>query len=272
LQQVINESHRLDVALYYNDRVSQIGTLRIAALTGSRNRPAGFTSENVPLYSYTTFENNAFGSTAGLEITFERLNPANWSYRLSYSLSQTTDGNYGPQLIYPDNTRNYELRNFTGEFISGSDRTHNFRALVQYTVKPGEGLSLFGVKPFENSVVGFTYTAQSGIPFTYRTTFDLKDIINNRRYPLESNVDLNATKTMKIGGYQIILGVRAMNILSNKWLTPMDTDDDRRNWVEQGITLEDPGNDPLRLSHVVAPYRTYRNIPRQVFFTIGVGF
>ncbi|MFH0989361.1 MAG: carboxypeptidase-like regulatory domain-containing protein [bacterium] len=272
LQQVIKESHRLDVALYYNDRVSQIGTLRIAALTGSRNRPAGFTSENVPLYSYTTFENNAFGSTTGLELTFERLNPANWSYRLSYSLSQTTDGNYGPQLIYPDNTRNYELRNFTGEFISGSDRTHNFRALLQYAVKPGEGWVLFGMKPFENSVVSITYTAQSGTPFTYRTTFDLKDIINNRKYPLESSMDMNATKTMKVGGYQIILGVRVMNVLNNKWLTPMDTDDDRRNWVEYGITLEDPGNDPLRLSHVVAPYRAYRNLPRQIFFTLGVGF
>lgn len=272
LQQVLQETHRFDIALYYNDRVRQVGTLRVASLTGSRDRPSGFTSDNTPLYSYTTFDNNAFGSTAGLEVTFERINVSTWGYRLSYSLSQTTEGNYGPQVIYPDNTRSYELRNFTGEFISASDRTHNFRGLVQYTIREGEGPELLGIKPLSNTIISMTYTAQSGTPFTYRTTFDLKDVVNNRRYPLESSVDLNAVKTFNLFGYRIIAGVRVMNLFDNRWLTPMDTDDDRRNWVEQGITVADPGNDPLRLSTIVAPYRAYRNIPRQVFFSLGIGF
>jgi len=60
-------------------------------------------------------------------------------------------------------------------------------------------------------------------------------------------------------------------LFDNKWLTPMSTSDDIRLWVEDGVTMDKPGNDPTRLSYVVAPYRTYSNIPRQIFFTVGVG-
>lgn len=272
LQQVIEETHRLDVALFYNDRVRQIGLLRVASFTGSRNRPAGFTDDNIPLYSYTTFDNNAFGSSIGLEVIFEKAIRDRWNYRLSYTLSQTTEGNYGPQMIYPNNARSYETRNFTGEFLSSSDRTHSFRGMIQYNVEEGGGISIFGLKPFSNFNISLTYTAQSGTPFTYRTTFDLKDVVNNRRYPLESSFDLNAQKQFYLSGTRFLIGLRVMNLFNNKWVTPMDTQDDIRNWVEKGITMDNPGLDPNRLSYLVAPYRAYRNIPRQVFFTLGVGF
>ncbi|MBI2419610.1 MAG: TonB-dependent receptor [Ignavibacteriales bacterium] len=41
LQQVLDENQRLDVALYYNDRTSQVGLLRVASYVGSRERAAG---------------------------------------------------------------------------------------------------------------------------------------------------------------------------------------------------------------------------------------
>ncbi len=34
----------------------------------------------------------------------------------------------------------------------------------------------------------------------------------------------------------------------------------------------DPGDDPLRLSYISAPYKAYRNIPRQVFLSVGFTF
>lgn len=272
LQQVLDDNHRLDIALYYNDRVTQIGLQRVASFTGASNTdPAGFTDDNVPLYNYTTFENNAFGASIGLEIIFEKLVFDNWSYRLSYSLSQTTDGNYGAQVIFPDNSRNYERRNYTGEFLSASDRTHNFRGLVQYKLNDGEGLSIFAFKPLENTILSLTYTAQSGTPFTYITKFDLKDAVNNRRYPLESSFDFNAIKNFNLFGYKFILGLRVMNLFNNKWLTPI-SDTDLINWVEYGITMDNPGFDPLRKSYISAPFKTYRNIPRQAFITLGVSF
>lgn len=271
LQQQIGENHRLDLVLYYNDRVTQIGTQNIAAYTGSRNQFAGFASDNNPLYYYLTYANNAFGSTLGFEAIFETFATKNWSYRLSYSLSQTTSGNFGPSVIFPDDTRGYSTRNFTGEFLASWDRTHNFRALLQYYVNNNEGASLFNYNIFENSVASLTYTAQSGLPFTYITSFDLRDVVFNRRYPLETSVDFNFVKNLSIAGYRIIFGVRVMNLFDNKWLAPMSTNDDIALWVEEGITMADAGNDPDRFSHRVAPYRAFSNLPRQIFFTLGLG-
>ncbi len=55
LQQQVDENHRLDMVLYYNDRTTQIGRQNIASYTGSRNQFAGFASDNSPLYYYWSF-------------------------------------------------------------------------------------------------------------------------------------------------------------------------------------------------------------------------
>ena len=258
--------------LYYNDRTTQIGSQSVASYTGSRMHFVGFSNSNELLNSYSTYTNNGFGSTIGFEATFETIMIDHWSYRLSYSLSQTTSGSYGSNIIYPDNSRNFSTRNYTGEFISPWDRTHNFRGLVQYRWANGEGLELIGVKLLQNAVVSMTYTAQSGTPYTYITDFSLRDAVYNRRYPLESNVDLNFSKSIETGPAKILIGIRVMNLFDNKWLTPPANASDLNDWVQRGVTIADPASDPTRIDYVVASYAAYRNIPRQIFFTLGVGF
>jgi len=275
IQQVIDENHRIDVAIYYNDRVSQIGIQDVAALTGDLRYFAAFNNDNEPLYLYQSFENNRFGSTIGIEATFEKVSVGNWSYRLSYNLSQTTEGRYGYAVLYPDNSRNFALRSTTGEFLSPYDRTHSFRGLLQYILKDGEGFEIFGIKPFENSVFGLSYTVQSGLPFTYVTDFDLKDISYNRRYPLESNFDFNFNKEIYFSGLKLIIGLRVMNLFNNKWLTPMDSQSDQQDkiaWVENGVTMDNPIDNPTKRSYLLYPFRTYKNTPTQFIFTVGIGF
>ncbi len=274
LQQVVNEDNRLDVALYYNDRVSQIGFQRVAAYTGSTLRsPVGYDAFNQPLYYYDSYANNIFGSTVGAEITFEKLTFDNWSYRFSYSLSQTMEGRFGSYTIYPGDDNRNNLRSTTNEVIASWDRTHNFRALIQYRFKEEEGFTLFGVNPLENAIISLTYSAQSGTPFTYVTDNDLTGISNNRRYPLESYFDLNANKTFAVGKLNFVFGVRIMNLFDNMFLTPISGGTtDLPQFAEYGVTMDNPGSDPTRLSYVASPYKTYRNTPRQIFFTFGVGF
>lgn len=275
IQQVIDDRNRLDVSVYYNDRVSQIGTKRIAAITGNHNTEnLGYLADNTALYPYSTFSNNGFGSTVGIEVIFEKIGVGNWGYRMSYNLSQTTDGNYGASVIYPSGLR-YERRDFTGEYISSNDRTHNFRGYLQYQFFEEEGLRILGVYPLSNTLFGLTYTAQSGTPFTYITDFEEKsnlDANNNRRYPLESNIDFNAQKTISFSGLRLILGLRVMNVFNNKWLTPMSLEDDMQNWIERGVTMDNPADNPARKSYRIASFKTYKNTPRQIYFTVGVGF
>jgi hypothetical protein len=175
-------------------------------------------------------------------------------------------------MIYPDNSRNFSTRNYTGEFLASGDRTHNFRSLIQYRWSSGEGPRIFGVNVLQNTVASMTYTAQSGTPYTYITDFSLKDAVYNRRYPIETNVDLNFSKNIVLGSTNIVLGIRVMNLFENKLLTPPANSATLNDWVQRGVTIADAGSDPTRVDHVVASYAAYRNIPRQVFFTLGAGF
>jgi hypothetical protein len=272
LQQAIGDEFRSDFVLYYNDRKSQIGSQAYASYTGSRQHFLGFSTSNEILNSYSTYTNNGFGSTIGFEATFETITVDHWSYRLSYSLSQTTSGSYGSSTFYPDGTRDYSTRNYSGEFLAYNDRTHNLRGLVQYRWANGEGMDLFGIKPLQNSNISMTYTAQSGMPYTYITDRSNKDAVYNRRYPIESSVDLNFTKSIETGSARFLIGIRVMNLFDNKWLTPPANAADLSDWVQRGVTIADPSTDPTRVDYVVASYAAYRNLPRQVFFTVGVGF
>lgn len=273
LQQQLSDIHRLDLVLYFNDRFDQTGTIALASATGSRTSGSPiFDENNNPLYFINSFTNNRYGSTFGFEAIFETFSSKEWSYRLSYSISQTTAGSFGSNIKLPENTRDLSTRNFAREELAGWDRTHNFRALLQYFVDSDGGFEIFGINPFSNSVFSLTYTAQSGLPFTHRTDFDIIDVLNNRRYPLESMVDFSFNKDILIDNIKIVLGLRIMNLFDNKWLTPFSTSDDINLWINKGITLDMPGNDPTRFSYLVAPYRAYLNIPRQIFFTFGVGF
>ena len=278
IQHSIGGTHRLDVVAYYNDRVSQIGTLRIHAGDGSiYSTPSGF---------YSTSANNQFGATRGVDVTFEKVASGQWKYRLAYSLSRTTYGYYGSTRLWspdPNDPRNFQDPYAPTDFLSYDDKTHSFRALVSYTVPEESGLGLFGVRPFENMTLSVTYTATSGVPFSYVPSYDTlganlykayvnDQVTNNRRFPLEARMDLNITKSLKFGGTMILLGIRVMNVFDNHWLTPMDyKTTPLSDWVERGINMMDPGTDPTRQVYRFNYYQAYRNIPRQVFFTVGVG-
>lgn len=278
IQQVLSENNRLDVSLYYNDRTNQVGSQKMRSYNGSQlvSNPSdskiGLGNETI--YSYNSYLNNSFGATIGLELVIESIRTSNWMYRLSYSISQTTSGKYGAEYLDLDGTFEYTSNPlYSDESIASWDKTHNLRGLLQYFIREDEGIQIIGIKPFENCVFSLTYTAQSGIPFTYTTEFqEVKDVSNNRRYPIETNVDFSFTKDIQINGVKLLLGLRVMNLFDNKWLTPIYNSENIGNWVENGITYADPGNDPLRPEYITAYYTAYRNIPRQVFFTLGIGF
>ncbi len=278
IQQMLDEDNRLDIAIYYNDRITQIGTISIASYTGNVKNNAGYAADNSQLFTYTTYANNSFGSTIGVDVTLEKVTLGDITYRLNYTLSQTTNGTYGSTVYYPDGASKSDNRITSNEYLSMDDRTHKFRGQVQYNVGDGNGFSVLGFRPFENSIFSLSYTVQSGLPFTYRTETDLKDIVYNRRYPLESSFDFNFTKTVTWGTAKLLFAIRVMNIFDNKWLTPLGNTGDKSNvyssdltrWITKGVTM-DQADDPTKTSYLLYPYMTYRNVPRQIFFTFGLG-
>jgi hypothetical protein len=276
IQQALDSAHRLDLVGYYNDRVSQVGLLRIVAPSATiRDRNN----------AYTSYANNAYGATYGIEATVERYDGAPVGYRFAYTLSRSTIGSFGPSILYsddPDDPRNFTTRQRANEALAFGDRTHRFNAFLSYRVDTGHGPRVLGIYPLENTTVGVIYTASSGTPYIfsldaeeYRSLIDAS--MPNRRYPFEEQVDLNLNRAITIGGTDVSLGVRITNLLNHRWLTPMAARDDLELWTLRNITLEDPvvrrnGAVEHRDTHYFNYFQAYRNVPREVYFSLGLRF
>ncbi len=261
VQQALWGSHRLDVVGYYNDRASQVSGVRILAESGTTRNQR----------TYGSWINNGYSSTYGVELTFERMSPGRWDYRFSYGLSRTTAGRYGPGIIYSDDPadpRNTSPANRDrfGDPVTGNDRTHRLRSLITYAVPRGEGVEIAGMRPFEGSVVSMSYSAQSGTPFTYVTDFEqIRDVVNNRRYPFEEMVDLNVQKAFTVRGAAVTAGVRVANLFNHQHLTPINGQN-LPTWINDGEPFA--GYSTANVNQQA--YTLYRNIPRQVFLSLGM--
>ncbi len=258
-------THKIDIVAYYNDRTRQTTNIRRHFDTGSIGRSA------TDPYA-ATYVNTAFGATKGVEIEFEKRTSGKWRYRFKYTLSRTSDGVYGSSEIWaPDDpNRPYSMSKYiqrANDNISGSDKTHALSAIVSYAHNAQEGFEIAGIHPFQNLNVSMTYSARSGIPYTLAESYDqFISLVNNRRYPIEYATNLSLTKTFKFSGYHFSLSCRIQNIFDNKWLTPFNPyveSDNLFAWVNSGKTW---GGDRFNY------FRTYRNVPREIYFSLGVGF
>jgi len=276
VQQSLGGTHRLDIAAYYNDRVSQTVSVRVHSPTGSHQQ----TDRN---YYYVSYENNGYGASRGVEVSLEKVAAGRWGYRLSYHFSRTSQGAFGTQDVYedPNDPRAILTRRSANEAIIGDDRTHTVRALVSYHVPKNAGLNLFGFRPFSQTDFSLIYTAQSGIPYTYVASYDQfrEGVQNNRRYPLEAKTDFNITRQVTLLGLSPKISVRLQNLFNNRWLAPLDTAEELENWVKYSVTRDTPPSqvDPRNreaqaLIYKLSYFRTYRNTPRELYLSVGFTF
>ncbi|TFG95313.1 MAG: TonB-dependent receptor, partial [Calditrichales bacterium] len=86
VQQNLWNTHLLDIVTYYNDRKNQIYNVYVRSATGSQSKTGELNG------TYLTYRNNGYGSSRGIELTFQNRNNLNWRYSLSYAISQTSMG------------------------------------------------------------------------------------------------------------------------------------------------------------------------------------
>jgi hypothetical protein len=253
-----------------------VGLLRIVAPSATIRDRDG---------AYTSYANNAYGATFGVEATVERYDDGPVGYRFAYTISRSTLGTYGSNILYsddPDDPRNFQTRHRANEAISFGDRTHRFNAFLSYRFGTDSGPAIGGFHPLASTTVGLIYTASSGTPYIFSlNSVEYDELIRasrpNRRYPFEEQVDLNLNRAINIAGTDLTLGVRVTNIFNHRWLTPMAARDDLELWARRNITLEDPvvrrsGAVEFRDNHYFNYFQAYRNVPREVYFSVGVRF
>ncbi|MFZ5517636.1 MAG: TonB-dependent receptor [Candidatus Zhuqueibacterota bacterium] len=269
VQQNLWDTHQLDIVTYYNDLKDQISLVYIKSSTGSQVKPDDLKG------TYISYENNGYGNSRGIEISFSSRSQGYWNYRLAYTLSQTNYGYYGVYLNRQDLTEELEQKYSysASDYLAPEDRTHRFNGALTYSLPASGGINILGFHPLENSSTSLILTVRSGLAYFWSPAYqyDYK-IESNRRYPMESQTDLRFEKTQKIGSLTFKASIRILNLLNNAHLTPITVQEELDRWVLRSATFADADDDPTRDVRIYNYFQVYRNVPRQVFFSFGVNF
>ncbi|HDR03778.1 MAG TPA: TonB-dependent receptor [Candidatus Marinimicrobia bacterium] len=269
LQQNLWDSHQLDIVTYYNDLKKQVHTVYKESSAGSIKYTGDYYG------TYRTYSNNSHGSSQGLELNFSNRTVSAWRYRLGYALSQTKIGYSGNYIILEEMTPELEQK-YTysaSEFTSGENRTHRFNGSLTYVLNEGQGPVIAGLALLENSSFGLIYRVSSGTAYYWAPDYVTDaQIENNRRYPLESSTDMQMEKRLNVSNIQFTIQVKIRNLYDNKQLTPIADAYERDRWVKRSATFMDPDIAPNRDYHLFNYFQAYKNIPREMYFTIGIDF
>ncbi len=269
VQQNLWDTHQLDIVTYYNDLKDQISMVYIKSSTGSQNKADDLKG------TYTSYENNGYGNSRGIELSFSNRTDENWRYRLAYTLSQTNYGYFGVYLDRSLMTEELEQKySFSAsDYLAPEDRTHRFNGVLTYNFKEGESVKFWGTQPLKNLSASLILTVRSGLSYYWSPEYQYDyQVESNRRYPLESQTDLRIEKPFKMGNLQFTTSVRVLNLLNNKHITPISGSDELDRWVLRSATYADPDDDPLRDVRLYNYFQVYRNLPRQVFLSMRVSF
>ncbi len=271
LQYNLWDTHQLDIVTYYNDLKNQTNSIYKETTAGSIKYSGDYKG------TYRTYTNNSYGSSQGVEISFANKRVDHWRYRLGYALSQVKYG-YTGLYIEPEELTLQLKQKYTysaAEFTAGEDRTHRFNGSLTYLIYKDQGPQIFGIKPLSNITLSAIYRVTSGTPYYWSPDYvpesEVK-IERNRRYPPESSTDLRIEKKFTVSGFDMTASVRIKNLFNNKQLTPISDSAELDRWMKKSITYMDPGNEPNRDYRLYNYFQAYKNVPREIYFNIGVNF
>ena len=269
VQQNLWDTHQLDVVTYYNDLSNQISTIYIGATTGSQSKTGDYKG------TYTSYVNNGYGHSRGIEMSLINRVPGAWRYRLSYTLSQT---NYGYHGTYMDKLEMNEVLDqkfaySASDFLAPEDRTHRFNSSLTYTSPEKWGPQVMGLDPFGNLSIGLVYRVSSGLSYYWSDAFQFDYKVEaNRRYPIESTTDVNIERPFQFSGYNMTLSLKVRNLFDNQHLTPISDAAELNRWVQRSSTYADADNDVTRDVYIYNYFQSFKNIPREIYVTFGVDF
>ncbi len=269
VQQNLWDTHQLDIVTYYNDLKDQISTVYVKSTTGSQNKEGDLKG------SYISYENRGYGNARGIEVTFQNRNSEIWHYRLAYTLSQANYGNYGVYLerdmMTPELEQKYQYS--ASDYLAPEDRTHRFNSSVTYFIPSGSGPALFGRRPLQNLSISLIYRVTSGLAYYWSPEFQYAyQVESNRRYPMESQTDLRVEKNFTLSGLKLKASLRILNLLDNRHLSAITSSDELDRFVLRSVTYMDRDDDPYRDYRLYNYFQTFKNIPRQVFLSLGMEF
>ncbi len=203
LQQAFSQSIGLDVTVYSKDVRNLLGT-RIETI-------AAGAGEDFQLSRYGRFINRDYGNVRGITVAFERRPVDGFSLNVDYTY-QIAEGN-------ASDPRDQLLAEQAGaepvkQLVPLDwDRRH------QFNVRTAVGHADRGI-----GLVSLVAQLGSGLPYTPTQSDERTGVENSARRPGVANVDLFATRRIRVGGLEPGLFLRVYNLFDARNVTGVYTD------------------------------------------------
>jgi hypothetical protein len=209
----------LTLSAYYRDVYNQVGLSYVGAVP-------------TPYWIYTVSD---YGNAKGLEITFRKAPTYtdHIGFQVNYNLSKSVGTSQGPGSNYQASKDPYsdKLAFPMTEIPTGSDRRHRINLMLNFGWYDGQGPSIAGIKPIENTNINFSGFWQSGLPYTQLDKGQkIISEINALRQPSIWGLDMRLSKNFRLkdwfkdmGNSSIEIFVDVNNILNNRAVTGVNS-------------------------------------------------
>jgi outer membrane receptor protein involved in Fe transport len=177
----------------------------VIGLVGTRYFPPYVDGRYV---GYTLYMNEAYANIKGFEMKFELRRTENLAGAMTYTYQVAKGSASSETEDYPGSTQSTLL------YPLSFDRPHLFNLNVNYHLPENSGLTIFGVRPFENTIWDVLVRASSGAPYTPtlngRTVTYIKK--NSARMPMTYSIDLEINKEWHIGPVTFSAFLEILNV------------------------------------------------------------
>ena len=226
---------------------------------------------------YETFDNREYADTKGFHVSLEKNDGLirgflKYNWQSSTGKSGSVFGVGARSVFFEDNPSNNTLPEPEDIFLD-YDRRH--RVLANITLKTSQdGFGIGTIKPFSNMSISFSYTFQTGRPFTYDASG--QGLRFNLRTPDENDLRMRIDKTITFGLTSVNVYLEGFNLLNEQVFDYNRTFSENPNNRYRTKYVED--NENILVEDQFAPYSTniesflLGNEPRYFRFGFSLNF
>ncbi|MBL7136574.1 MAG: TonB-dependent receptor [Candidatus Marinimicrobia bacterium] len=164
----------------------------------------------------------------------------------------------------------------SNEYPLEFDITHSFKGNLNYYIRPGQGPSIFGLRPFQNFNTNLQFVINSGAPYTPTDRYDKPQELGSKRMLGTSRFDMRIEKYIPIYKktmFTIFADMRNIfNSLNTAWVYPYSGEPDdngvplvfERSRYYQYVGKTDPTTGH-RINNPEEAYEAHKRLRKQFY-------
>jgi len=166
--------------------------------------------------AYYYFNNdNSHGMARGFEVTLSREHGGSLAGYVSYSMGIAKGRFSTPFDPYNYGLEGVALFSREDNYLDW-DQLHTAGASVELTGFQGDGPSIGGFRPFENSSLAMTWNYGSGLPYTLPPSGEELIQLNTERYPFTMQTDIRLARRVAFAGLNTEVQFMVQNLFNRR--------------------------------------------------------